>query len=319
MQIQGPLMQDHLASVRPSWHHSWRRAWARHGAQVLLVAPFFGLFAVFVAWPVLRSAWLSFTEYHATAAPVWVGWRNYEDLAADERFWTALRNTFTYMASVSVIAVVLGLLLALSFGSQSRRHQIVRLVLLLPSVAGGVGAISAWKWMANSEPYGLFNSVRGWLGWEPVRFLGDPTWSMVILVMVGVWSVVGYNTILFVAGMRSIPGHLYEAATLDGATRWQRLRYVTLPMLRPTLLYVLVTGMIASFQVFYEPYLLFGTVDNIGGPLDSALMLVTYLFDFGFRQLDLGLASAAAWVLTTLLFVLTWLNLRLGGLSETRR
>ena len=287
---------------------SLRRAWSRHGADMLLVAPFFALFALFVAWPVLRSAWLSFTEYHATAAPAWVGTRNYAELFGDERFWQALRNTFTYMASVSGIAVVLG--------SQSRLHQLVRLAFLMPSVAGGVGAISAWKWMANSEPYGLFNSVRAWFGLEPARFLGDPVWSMVILVMIGVWSVVGYNMVLFVAGMRAIPSHLYEAATLDGASRWQRLWHVTLPMLRPTLLYVLVTGMIASFQVFYEPYLMFGTVDNIGGPLDSALMLVTYLFDYGFRQLDLGLASAAAWVLTTILFGLTWLNMRIGGASE---
>ena len=295
---------------------SLRRAWSRHGADMLLVAPFFALFALFVAWPVLRSAWLSFTEYHATAAPAWVGTRNYAELFGDERFWQALRNTFTYMASVSVIAVVLGLVLALAFGSQSRLHQLVRLAFLMPSVAGGVGAISAWKWMANSEPYGLFNSVRAWFGLEPARFLGDPVWSMVILVMIGVWSVVGYNMVLFVAGMRAIPSHLYEAARLDGASRWPRRGHVTLPMLRPTLLYVLVTGMIASFQVFYEPYLMFGTVDNIGGPLDSALMLVTYLFDYGFRQLDLGLASAAAWVLTTILFGLTWLNMRIGGASE---
>ncbi|MEP6504717.1 MAG: sugar ABC transporter permease, partial [Betaproteobacteria bacterium] len=267
-------------------------------------------------WPVLRSAWLSFTEYHATAAPRWVGWRNYADLFADERFWRALANTSLYMALVSVFAVVVGLALALSFGSQSRLHQCVRIVFFLPSVAGGVGAISAWKWLANSESYGLFNSVRGWFGLEPVRFLGDPSWSMVILVAVGVWSVLGYNMIIFVAGMRSIPGDLYEAATLDGATRWDRLIHITLPMLRPTLLYVLVTGMIASFQVFYEPYLLFGSVDAIGGPLDSALMLVTYLFDYGFHQLDLGYASAAAWVLTTLLFALTWLNLKLGRAKD---
>jgi multiple sugar transport system permease protein len=286
---------------------------------MLMVAPFFAVFALFVAWPVLRSAWLGFTEYHATTAPVWVGTRNYAELFADERFWTALRNTFTYMTAVSLISVVLGLVLALAFGSQSRLHQCVRIAFLLPSVAGGVGAISAWKWMANSEPYGLFNSVRVWLGLEPARFLGDPLWSMVILVIVGVWSVLGYNMVIFVAGLRAIPAHLYEAARLDGATRWQRLRYVTLPMLRPSLVYVLVTGMIASFQVFYEPYLLFGTVDNIGGPLDSALMLVTYLYDYGFRQLDLGLASAAAWVLTSILFLLTWVNLKVGGAAEARR
>ena len=217
------------------------------------------------------------------------------------------------MASVSAIAVLLGLALALAFGSNSRLHQGVRVAFFLPAVAGGVGAISAWKWLANSEAYGLFNSLRAAFGLEPARFLGDPQWTLPVLVLVGVWSVLGYNLVIFVAGLRAIPEEFYQAARLDGASRWQQLLHVTLPNLRPTLVYVSVTGMIASFQVFYEPYLLFGAVDTLGGPLDSALMLVTYLFDRGFRQLDLGLASAAAWVLTTLLFGLTWLNLKLIG------
>lgn len=290
--------------------------WHRHGRHLkdgLLVAPFFALFGLFGVWPVLRSAWLSFTDYHATDAPRWIGLRNYAELFADERFWTSLANTAAYMASVSVIAVLLGLVLALSFGSNSRLHQWVRVAFFLPAVAGGVGAISAWKWLANSEAYGLFNSLRAAFGLEPVRFLGDPQWTLPVLVLVGVWSVLGYNLVIFVAGLRAIPEELYQAARLDGASRWQQLLHVTLPNLRPTLVYVSVTGMIASFQVFYEPYLLFGAVDTLGGPLDSALMLVTYLFDRGFRQLDLGLASAAAWVLTTLLFGLTWLNLKLIG------
>lgn len=288
-------------------------SWRRHGRDMLLVAPFFALFGLFGVWPVLRSAWLSFTDYHATEEPAWVGLRNYAELFADERFWTALANTAAYMASVSVIAVLLGLALALAFGSNSRLHQGVRVAFFLPAVAGGVGAISAWKWLANSEAYGLFNSLRAAFGLEPARFLGDPQWTLPVLVLVGVWSVLGYNLVIFVAGLRAIPEELYQAARLDGASRWQQLLHVTLPNLRPTLVYVSVTGMIASFQVFYEPYLLFGAVDTLGGPLDSALMLVTYLFDRGFRQLDLGLASAAAWVLTTLLFGLTWLNLKLIG------
>lgn len=287
--------------------------WRRHGRDMLLVAPFFALFGLFGVWPVLRSAWLSLTDYHATEDPHFIGLRNYAELAADERFWTALANTAAYMASVSAIAVGLGLVLALIFGSNSRLHQAVRVAFFLPAVAGGVGAISAWKWLASSEAYGLFNSLRALLGLEPARFLGDPQWTLPVLVLVGVWSVLGYNLVIFVAGLRAIPEELYQAARLDGASRWQQLLHITLPNLRPTLVYVTVTCMIASFQVFYEPYLLYGAVDTLGGPLDSALMLVTYLFDRGFRHLDLGLASAAAWVLTTLLFGLTWLNLRLIG------
>ncbi|WP_457426597.1 carbohydrate ABC transporter permease, partial [Roseateles sp. P5_E7] len=169
--------------------------WRRHGRDMLLVAPFFALFALFGVWPVLRSAWLSFTDYHATDDPVFIGLRNYAELFADERFWTALANTAAYMASVSVIAVVLGLVLALNFGSNSRLHQWVRVAFFLPAVAGGVGAISAWKWLANSEAYGLFNSIRAAFGLEPARFLGDPAWTLPVLVLVGVWSVLGYNLV----------------------------------------------------------------------------------------------------------------------------
>ena len=288
----------------------------RHGGNVLLILPFMALFAVFTVWPVLRSAYLSFTDYHATEAPVWVGWSNYVELFGDERFYRALWNTLSYMALVSVLAVVLGLILAVAFGSQRRTHQWARIAFFLPSVAGGVGVISVWKWLANSESYGLFNTVRSWFGLDPVRFLGDPAWSQPILIMMAVWAVMGYNMVIFVAGMRNIPAELYEAAALDGATPAQRFFHITLPMLRPTILYVLVTGMIAAFQVFYEPYILFGSIDSVGGPLDSALMLVTYLFDHGFRQLNLGYASAVAWVLTTILFVLTMINMRIGRANE---
>ncbi len=288
------------------------RAWRRHRQDVLLISPFLVLFVAFTLWPVLRSAYLSFTDFSATADPAWVGLRNYRDLFADDRFWQALRNTALYTALVSVFSVVLGLILALAFGSQSRAHQWARVAFFLPSVAGGVGAISVWKWLASSEPYGLFNTIGGWFGADPVRFLGDPEWAMTLMVLIGVWSVMGYNLVLFVAGMRSISQDLYEAAALDGASAWQRLWHITLPLLRPTLVYALVSGMIASFQVFYVPYVLFGTVDSVGGTLDSALMLVTYLYDHGFRMLNLGYASAVAWVLTTALFCLTAVNMRLG-------
>lgn len=288
----------------------------KHGGNILLISPFLLLFATFSVWPVFRSAYLSFTDYHATEAPNWIGLDNYVELFNDERFYRALGNTVGYMAAVSSLAVILGLILAIAFGTQKRSHQLIRIAFFLPSVAGGVGVIAVWKYLANSEPYGLFNTILGWFGHAPVRFLGDAAWSQPLLIAIAVWTVMGYNLVIFVAGMRSISGDIYEAAALDGATPTQRFIHITLPLLRPTILYVLVTGMIASFQVFYEPYILFGTVDSIGGVLDSALMLVTYLFDHGFKQLDMGYASAVAWVLTTILFLLTMINMRLGRANE---
>lgn len=297
------------------WQRSLRNL-RQHGGNVLLISPFMVLFMVFGVWPALRSAYLSLTDYHATEAPVWVGWSNYAELFGDERFYQALGNTFSYMAMVSVLAVILGLILAVAFGTQRRSHQWIRIAFFLPSVAGGVGVIAVWKWLANSESYGLFNTVRSWFGLDPVRFLGDPSWSLPVLTMMAVWAVMGFNLVIFVAGMRNISNDIYEAAALDGASPAQRFFHITLPLLRPTILYVLITGMIGSFQVFYEPYILFGTIDNLGGPLDSALMLVTYLFDHGFRQLNLGYASAVAWVLTTILFLLTFVNMRIGRANE---
>jgi ABC-type sugar transport system permease subunit len=303
-------------TMTTSFKQQFMRNVQRHGGNILLILPFMAVFAVFAVWPVFRSAYLSFTDYHATEAPVWVGWSNYVDLFSDERFYRALWNTLSYMALVSVLAVVLGLILAVAFGTQRRTHQWVRIAFFLPSVAGGVGVISVWKWLANSESYGLFNTMRSWVGLDPVRFLGDPAWAQPILIMLAVWTVMGYNLVIFVAGMRNIPAELYEAAALDGATPAQRFFSITLPMLRPTILYVLITGMIAAFQVFFEPYILFSSNDSMGGPLDSALMLVTYLVDQGFRQLNLGYASAVAWVLTTILFVLTMINMRIGRADE---
>jgi multiple sugar transport system permease protein len=299
------------AAARAGRLARWRLGWRRHGGDVMLIAPFLALFLLFTLWPIVRSAWLSFTDFAAVGTPRWVGLANYIEIMGDERFWIALFNTLAYMFCASLLSLVLGLVLAVAYGGQQRSHRWARVAFFLPAVAGGVGVIAVWKWLASSEDYGLFNTVAAWIGAGPFRFLGDPDWTLPLLVMIGVWSTMGYNMVLFVAGMRGISADLYEAATLDGATPWQRFWYITLPQLRPTLLYTLITGMIGAFQVFYVPYILYGTADSVGGVLDSALMLVSYLFDHGFMQMNLGYASAVAWVLTMILFLLTVLNMRL--------
>lgn len=288
----------------------------RHIGDIGLISPFLVLFTVFIVWPVFKSAYLSFTDYHAAEDPVWVGLANYKEIFQDERFYRALWNTTSYMAMVAILSTVLGLILSIAFGTQRRSHQIIRIAFFLPSVAGGVGVISVWKWLANSEPYGLFNSIRAWFGLDPIRFLGDPSWAIPLLTMMAVWAVMGYNLVIFVAGIRGISADVYEAAALDGATPVQRFFHITLPLLRPTIMYVLITGMIGAFQMFYEAYIMFGSVDNVGGTLDSALTLVVYLYDHGFHQLNFGYASAVAWILTTILFVLVAINMRVTRMSH---
>lgn len=289
----------------------------RHAVPLLLIAPFLLLFALFVVWPVLRSLYLGFTDYNAVESPNWIGIRNYQEIFKDPRFYKALGNTTIYMFFASLLGTVFGLALALVFGSQKATDQFFRSAFFLPAVAGGVGLVSVFKWIFNSEDYGLVNTLRALIGLEALAFMGRPQYAIPILITMAVWGIMGYNMIIFVAGLRSISSEIYEAAAIDGANPIQRFFRITLPLLRPVILYVLVTGMIGSFQVFYEPYVLFGSTLQVGGILDSSLTLVLYLYEKGFHTLEMGYASAVAWVLFLILFILTVINLRLGRSNES--
>lgn len=289
----------------------------RHSVPLLLLLPFLALFSIFVLFPMFRSLYLSFTDYNVASAEHWIGFQNYLELFKDPRFFKALSNTTVYMISVSLISTTLGLLLAVAFGSQKLIDQFLRAIFFLPAVAGGVGIIAVWKVILSSEDFGLVNAVRKVLGFDAIRFFGDPHWAVPILIIIGVWSAMGYAMIVFVAGLRSISSELYEAAALDGATPTRSFFSITLPLMRPIIMYVLIGSMIGSFQLFYEPYVLFGTVSSVGGILDSGLTLVTFLYEKGFHRLEMGFASAIAWVLVAILLVLTLINLQVGRNSET--
>ncbi|MBB5376670.1 multiple sugar transport system permease protein [Deinococcus metalli] len=308
-----------LPAARPAAPRSAvgvRRFLRQHGTALTLLAPFLLLFAVFTLWPVLRSLYLSFTDYDAISDPKVVGLQNYQTLLGDPRFRKALANTAVYMLGTSLCSTVLGLMLALVFGGQRLFDQIMRACFFLPSVAGGVGLISVFKWLFSSEDFGLINSIRLWLHLDAVRFLGMPKYAVPVLIVLAVWGLMGYNMIMFVAGLRSIPHDIYEAAAIDGATPAQRFWRITLPLLRPVLLFVLVTSMIGAFQEFFSFYFLFSDTSNVGGILDSGLSLVVYLYDLGFRHLQMGMASALAWILFIMLFLLTALNLKLGRIND---
>lgn len=298
-------------AARPS-----RRRAGGLAVPLLMLVPFIVLFAAFVLYPVVRSLYLSFTDYNAISQPNVVGTANYAELLRDSRFYKALGNTALFVVASVVLNTALGLSLAVVFGGQKLLDQIMRAVFFLPSVAGGIAIIAVWKWMLNSEGYGILNAARGLFGLQPIAWLGTPSLAIAVLVLISVWGGMGGTMILFVAGLRSIPGDLYEAAAIDGATPAQRFWKITLPLLRPTLLYVIITGTIGAFQIFNEPYLLFGGVTGAGGLLDSALTLVTYLYDKGFGRFQLGYASAVAWVLFIIVFILTLINLRVGEPNE---
>lgn len=291
----------------------WRAARVGRMLQgYTLAAPFLILFAVFTVWPVMQSLYLSFTEFSGIRAPEFTGLDNFRELLSDERFFKALRNTFILVFARVFIADVLGLLLALAFRANTAFNYVLRTLLFLPSVTSGLAVITIWIWIFSGESYGIINTLLLRLGLERIVFLADPAWSIPVLVIMGAWGGMGYTMVLFLAGLNAVPAELHEAAAIDGATKTQRFWRITLPQLRPTILFVVVTGIIGTFQIFEAAYIIFGNVGgNIGGVLDSALFVVPYLYERGFTFFELGYASAVAWVLFLVIFVITMINFAL--------
>jgi len=259
---------------------------------------------------VLSQGYSEFDHYKILGKTYIVG-------ARDPRFWRAMTNTIIYVIFVVALNVLFGLMLALSLQKQTFLNMTLRTIFFLPSVTSTVAVTVVWSWIFRGEDYGLINGIRNALGAEgTIVFLRNTAWALPVLIMLAVWGGMGYNMILFLAGLQNIGADIYEAASIDGATTRQKFFHITLPLLRPTMLFVVVTGTIGAFQVFETVYVLFWDAESIGGLLDSALTNVVYLYDQGFRQFNLGYASAIAWIMFFIIFALTLINLRLGRSSE---
>jgi multiple sugar transport system permease protein len=291
----------------------------RHGTSLLLLAPFLALFVIFVVWPLIQSLYLSFTKFNGIRAATWIGFDNYANLFADERFLKAVTNTLLYVAGTVIITTLLSLALGLAFRGEGWWHRILRVVFFLPAVTSSIALALLWRWIFSPEEYGMANTIRGWFGADPIGWLSTPSLAVPVLIIMSVWGGMGYGMIIFVAGLNAIPDEYYESAKLDGATTWQQFRRITLPLLRPVSAYVIITGLIGAFQIFEAAYIVFtqpGLAGNVGGVLDSALFIVPYLYEMGFQRFQLGYASAIAWVLFIIIFVISMINLRLSRTNE---
>jgi len=237
--------------------------------------------------------------------------------ASDARFWKALSNTVLYTFYTVSLSVIVGLGLALALQQQSILNMILRTIFFLPSVTAGVAITVVWGHLFRGAAHGLINSVILNLGGDVIEFLGNADWTLPIIIMLAVWGGAGYNMILFLAGLGNIPQELYEAATVDGAGTFAKFRFITLPLLRPMTLFIVITGIIGSFQVFDVVYILFAdTNGGVGHISDSALTIVSYLYERGFTNFGMGYASAMAWILFVVIFIMTLINLRLGRAGE---
>ena len=284
---------------------------AESRAGWVFIAPALVLIGVFFVIPVLGALVLSFTDFdiYSIGNPAdtrFIGLGNYRSLFADPLFWKALRNTAYYVVVGGPLSVVVSLAAALLVNARLIRWKpLFRSAFFAPWVTTLVAVALVWRYLYHPQ-YGLLNAFLGLVGVGPIDWLGNPRWAMPAIILMSVWKNFGYNMLIFLAGLQTIPPQLYEAAELDGAGQWQRFRQVTVPMLGPTFVFVGVVTMIAAFQIFSEPYVM-----TQGGPLKSTLTLVLFMYEQGFRWWRLGFAAAVAVVLGLLTLAGTAVQLRL--------
>jgi len=283
----------------------------RQRAAYGFVAPALAAIAVFFLLPVAASVLLSLTDFDIYAVADRrnlrvVGAANYVQLLRDPLFWVALRNTGYFVLVGGPLSVAASLAVALFIDAKLVRAKgVFRTIFFLPVATTLVAVAVVWRYVYHPR-VGLLNYGLSLLGLAAVDWLGDPRWAMPAIMLMAVWKNFGFNMVIFIAGLQSIPERLYEAARIDGAGGWQQLRHITVPGLAPTFLFVAVMTLIGYCQLFAEPYVM-----TQGGPAHSTLSVVLLMYEHGFRWWNLGYAAAVAFVLFAIILGLTLLTLRL--------
>lgn len=263
-------------------------------------------FFVFTLFPVGFSLVLSLCQWNLSNPIEFVGLSNFvEILTRDEMFWKVLGNTLYYMILVIPIGFALALALALALNRGLKGTIAFRSIFFLPVVTSFIASAMIWTWLYNRD-FGLINYFLWVMGLPDVGWLNDPNMAMISIAIIALWHDTGYNMTIMLAGLQTVPSQLYEAAQIDGANAWQRFIKITLPMLSPTLFFMLVMAVIGTFQAFDLIFVLTG-----GGPLNSTRTIVAYIYSNGFSYFKMGYASALAWIMFLILFAFTWVQFKL--------
>jgi multiple sugar transport system permease protein len=291
--------------ARRSRTKRWNRLKATLNAYLYLAPTLLGLL-IFSAGAIVASFFISFTNWQLVLPPRWIGLKNYTNLLQLPEFWQVLRNTVYYTVGYVPLALTLPLFMALLVNQKLRGITFFRTTYFLPVVTSGVAIALAWGWMYNPS-FGVINYLLEKLfGVEGPRWLADPRWAMPSLIIIGVWHSLGYNMVIYLAGLQGIPQELYEAARIDGAGWWPQFRYITVPLITPTAFFILVLSIIGSFQVWTITYLL-----TQGGPAGATLTLSYYIYQQGFEWFHMGFAAALAYVLFAIVFGVTMIQFKL--------
>ncbi len=274
---------------------------------LLFLSPWLIGFLVFTAFPIVASMFLSLTDYPILKSPEFVGLRNYSYmLAGDPLFWQSLKVTTIYTVAIVPLQLVTAYALAILLNQTVKGLSVFRTIFFIPAVTPAVATALMWMWVFHPE-IGLANSALAAIGVEGPKWLASTEWALPTFILISLWGI-GGGMVIYLAGLQSVPTSLYEAAELDGAGAWARFIHVTLPITSPVILFVTVTSMIGSFQVFTAAFVM-----TDGGPVNSTLFFVLHLYNYGWRFLQMGYASALAWVLFVIILGLTLMLLRLSG------
>lgn len=274
---------------------------------LLFVSPWLIGSIVFLGYPLVAALYYSLTDYSVLLPPVFVGFDNYVELFQDELFYKSLYNTTVFAFGSVCLGLFTSLVLALLLNNPIRGIAIYRTIFFLPSLMPMVAASILWMWMYSGES-GIINTALAQIGIDGPAWMADPGWAKTAIIIMAAWSA-GNAMVIFLAGLQDVPTSLHEAAVIDGANWWQRLIHVTLPTISPVIFFNVLMGLIGGFQVFTQAFVM---TDGTGAPEQSTLFYVLQLYNVGFGDLRMGYASAMAWVLFIIIFVLTAVLMRLS-------
>lgn len=272
------------------------------GAYLYLLPVIIILF-VFHVFPIFMALGVSFYEWDLIGKPEFVGAGNYTRLFDDPMFWKSIWNTIYYAAVSIPLTIFLSMGIAILLNNPIRGLGFYRTAYFIPVVTSINAVAIVWNFIYHPD-FGLLNKILGIFGISPIAWLQDPNWAMPAIILMSVWKGLGNNIIIFLTGLQNIPKHLYEAARIDGANRWQQFRHITWPMLSPTTFFIFTMSVIGSFQVFSQVYMM----TPRGGPLKSTMVVVYYLYRKAFDQFEFGYALAMAFVLFLIIFACTLFN-----------
>jgi putative chitobiose transport system permease protein len=274
----------------------------------LFLAPALIVLGLTVFWPALQALYLSFTSYgfDVTQRPAWVGLANFQTLVGDRTFWITVKNTLIYLVGVVPLLAILPLLLAILVNQKLRGMRWFRVAYYTPVVISMVVAGIAWRWLYAEN--GLLNQILVGSGWleTAIPWLTSPALALPSVMVVTIWKGLGYYMVIYLAGLQTIPGDLYEAAAIDGSDGWKRHWDVTIPLMRPYIFLVTVISAISATKVFEEIYIM-----TQGGPLNSSKTLVYYVYELAFQELEMSYACTVGLALFLVILVLSLLRLSL--------